>query len=358
MKHWRRLALPLSMLLLASSCTGRGAPAVSTILYVTEASGGDTLHLLSADGSRQRALPEREVGYSYRALSPDGTRVVYSHVTDGIFHWWVLPLDGSDAVQVPAQGLVSSSLARWLHDGKRIVAFGYDAATGAEGLYVIDPGAQAARLLPLDGLQFACSATDNRVAVLSFEEDVAHIAIVDVDTGRVEQVPVVLGPVCGDYVEWSPDGSRFVLLRDRMETEGGLLIVDAKRGDARPAGLDVANTMRSIDCLRWSPQGDRLLFVSDRERPMTLSVLDVATGKETPLVEDIASVCPCWSPDGREIAFVYNMGKVGGPIQLCKIDAATGRIVRLTDDGGWKFNLMWGLVPAAVWASSPQEGAR
>jgi len=346
------------MLLVAASCTGRGAPGVSTILYVTGPTGRNTLHLLTADGSRRRALPEREVADTYYDLSPDGRRVLYSDVIGGAFHWWILPLDGSEAVQVPAEGIGSSYLARWLHDGQRIVVRAADVASGRKALYVLDPGAKTVRRLPVDGIQFACSATDSRVAVLSFEEDVAHIAIVDVDTGQVEHVPAALGPVYGDELAWSPDGSRFALLRDQLETEGGLLLVDARRGEVWPAGLDVANTKRYIECLGWSPDGGRLLFVSDRARPGTLSVLDVATGKETPLVEDTASVCPCWSPDGREIGFVHNMGRGGGPVQVCTIDVATGRIVALTDDEEWKFNVMWGLAPAAVWAGSPGEGAR
>ena len=58
---------------------------------------------------------------------------------------------------------------------------------------------------------------------------------------------------------------------------------------------------------RWSPDGDRLAFLSDRRERGTagLYVLDADGGEATPLVVRKRSVeAHAWSPDGRRIAFL------------------------------------------------------
>ena len=58
---------------------------------------------------------------------------------------------------------------------------------------------------------------------------------------------------------------------------------------------------------RWSPDGSRLAFLSDREKRGThgLYVLDATGGEATPVVVRKASVAGfAWSPDGDRIAFL------------------------------------------------------
>jgi dipeptidyl aminopeptidase/acylaminoacyl peptidase len=57
---------------------------------------------------------------------------------------------------------------------------------------------------------------------------------------------------------------------------------------------------------RWSPDGSRLAFRSDRKARGThgLYVLHVAGGESAPLVVRERSIAAfCWSPDGQRIAF-------------------------------------------------------
>src|SRR5665213_2197802 len=66
--------------------------------------------------------------------------------------------------------------------------------------------------------------------------------------------------------------------------------------------------------LRWSPDGSRLAFVSDRGDH---SFIGVFTSKHAPLVFLAPSthndVSPRWSPDGTQIAFVRRAGAGGAP---------------------------------------------
>ncbi len=66
--------------------------------------------------------------------------------------------------------------------------------------------------------------------------------------------------------------------------------------------------------LRWSPDGSRLAFVSNRGDH---SFIGIFTSKNSPLVYLAPSTdqdgSPCWSPDGAQIAFVRQAGEGGAP---------------------------------------------
>ncbi|MGH6877617.1 MAG: prolyl oligopeptidase family serine peptidase, partial [Rhizomicrobium sp.] len=71
--------------------------------------------------------------------------------------------------------------------------------------------------------------------------------------------------------------------------------------------------------LRWSPDGSRLAFVSDRGDH---SFIGVFAGKDKPLAYLAPSTSkdssPRWSPDGKNIAFVRQQGDGGPPEPLLK----------------------------------------
>jgi dipeptidyl aminopeptidase/acylaminoacyl peptidase len=66
--------------------------------------------------------------------------------------------------------------------------------------------------------------------------------------------------------------------------------------------------------LRWSPDGSRLAFVSDRSEH---SFIGIFTSKNAPLVYLAPStdkdISPRWSPDGTHVAFVRQAGEGGPP---------------------------------------------
>jgi dipeptidyl aminopeptidase/acylaminoacyl peptidase len=69
-----------------------------------------------------------------------------------------------------------------------------------------------------------------------------------------------------------------------------------------------------VSDLRWSPDGSRLAFVSDRGDH---SFIGVFSAKSAPIVYLAPSTgtdgSPRWSPDGKEIAFTRNAGDGGAP---------------------------------------------
>ena len=110
----------------------------------------------------------------------------------------------------------------------------------------------------------------------------------------------------------SPDGRTIAfvvttLSEERDEYLSHIWLVDAAGGEPRrfTAGP------RRDTAPRWSPDGTRLAFVSEREakKKGQLYVMPVAGGEPTPLTDLRHGVsAPEWAPDGTRLAFVSRVG--------------------------------------------------
>lgn len=83
-----------------------------------------------------------------------------------------------------------------------------------------------------------------------------------------------------------------------------------------------------------SPDGTRLVYGSNRDRPSTIPItkdlylLDLGSGSSTRIVANIDNAeSRSWSPDGTRIVFHNNVDSVG---QICVVDIATKNVTQLT----------------------------
>jgi Tol biopolymer transport system component len=99
----------------------------------------------------------------------------------------------------------------------------------------------------------------------------------------------------------------------------------------------------------WSPDGQRIAFVLAEKPPpgvlrlqtnLDIYTLDVETGERTQLTQDRASnEGPTWSPDGQRIAFVSTRDNAQGEIYVMNADGSDVR--RLTDNELAEAMLAW-----------------
>jgi Tol biopolymer transport system component len=135
----------------------------------------------------------------------------------------------------------------------------------------------------------------------------------------------------------SPDGRHMAFFSGRGIFGIDLYIADAQSGEIVER-LTSPNTDNHFDALAfldaagsWSPDGQRLVFVTQVEGDHELSVYDM---REDRIVQTFrpheaeAITTPSWGPDGR-IAFV---GFTGGISDLFVLDPQTGDVQQLTND--------------------------
>jgi dipeptidyl aminopeptidase/acylaminoacyl peptidase len=113
----------------------------------------------------------------------------------------------------------------------------------------------------------------------------------------------------------------------------------APLGDGKPERLFFDRGKNSE--LRWSPDGSRLAFVSDRGDH---SFIGIFTSKNAPLVYLAPStdrdVSPRWSPDGTQVAFVRRTGEGGAPDPILT-QAPHRWSIRVAPAGGGSGRAVW-----------------
>ncbi|MBM3926637.1 MAG: S9 family peptidase [SAR202 cluster bacterium] len=311
------------------------------LAYVSAESGGYDLYTCDIDGGNKKRIvtmyPEECLGPSW---SPDGQWIAYC-ARDNMFK---VKADGSEPPINLSYGRgpgTAHAFLRWTPDGKRIV------------FITIGPNGYM------------------QVASVSTEIPRGRIAIKFITNEEFNSTDVFV----------SPDGKHVAFMSDRSG------YADFKRMDVWIAPIDggearnmTPNTFEHYDYRpRWSPDGKKLVYTTDKSNFRKIWVVDIASGKAASLTEgqgEYDEYNPRYSPDGQWIAYVANMGwnfhlmKIkadgsGKPIQLTKRDGVHGGIdayqargsIRWTPDSkSIVFTFMNHEVCSDIWSISAEGG--
>ena len=143
---------------------------------------------------------------------------------------------------------------------------------------------------------------------------------------------------------WSPDGNWIVFVSDRAGS-ATLWIVNVRGGDPRPLTGGLTTDLHP----QWSPDGQQILFVSDRNGRWNVWTMSPWDGKDsstriTTNEDGVFNSRACWSPDGSEIAFVRNTSH-GKDIWTLKMDDLSRRPLTTFEgdewDPSWSPNGKW-----------------
>ena len=138
-------------------------------------------------------------------------------------------------------------------------------------------------------------------------------------------------------IELSPDGKQLA-----MVIQGDIWLLPVAGGDAKRLTNDPAND----DDIIWSPDGTKLVFMSDRENQPDVYTIDVKTKAITRLTNDADTEAnPQWSPDGKWVSFA----KAGSQPGLYIVPASGGDKPRLLAAGNGNNNFGQGIT-SHVWS--------
>lgn len=318
-------------------------------------------------------------------LSPDGRRLVFQVNTPDwkadrrVPHLWLQEIGGARSQLTFGAGGESS--ARWSPDGRTILFLARRRDDAGVQIYLLPSDGGEARELTHhatsvsqpawapDGSAIYFLAGEPKTAderererakddVYVFEEDFHQRQLwkVIVATGAEERLTDGAASVLAFRV--SRDGRRIVmhraptpLLGDAWRSE--IWLVDA--GGSNPRAL-TRNEVEESEA-ELSPDGRRILFLAEadgRLQPYYTSTLFLVAADGSAPPEQVLPDFPyeiqhaAWSPDGRSILAVANMGVHS---EIFRIDVASRRATQLTDG---RHNipdapapLTWSLVPSA-----------
>lgn len=237
-------------------------------------------------------------------FSPDGKRIAYTVTNNDTggrpySQLWILTLATGQSVSL-AQEKEASSEPQWSPDGTMIA---YRGKLGdRSGVIVSRPdGSQARYLAPLEGTNSPVPSTGKRI---TWSPDGRRIAFVSAVPGP-ETAEASLDPVVITRYLYKPDAdegmSRF---NDNRRLK--LFLAEVASGAVRQ--LTFGNHYEHS--IEWSPQGDEIVFVSNREPNedqffnYDILALKVADGSVRRLTatENI-EYRPRWSPDGKMLVY-------------------------------------------------------
>ncbi len=247
------------------------------LAYASARSGRKNVFLIAADGDGEpEALTfHDDFDVRFPRASYDGSAIAYEY-GDGI---WTVATDGGDAKQVVIE--VPADLTQ-----NRI-------------LYKNDSsGAQELSISP-DGKTMAVIVRGEVFVTALRSEDDQKIA-------KPATVRVTRTPARETGLSWSPDGNELVISSDR---EGQRDLYKIRRGDEDRAWGDsfdfvVERLTATIEHeeydARFSPDGERILFVRDRG---DLWTMPAEGGEPTLLASSFNGQDWSFSPDGRFVAY-------------------------------------------------------
>ena len=267
---------------------------------------------------REMYLPQLTSGPSSVSWSSDSKSVAYS-MAGSI---WIQPIDSNTATQMTA-GPGYDYQPDWSPDGKQIVFSRYD--KDAVELWLLDvPGGKARQITQSGAVNVDAkwSPDGKKIAYVSTSHNKRfHIFVAELQsdgTPRIQQLTEERKSVVARYYysafdhelspTWSPDGKEIIFVSNRgnIYGSGGFWRMKAEPGaEARNIRYEETTWKPHPD---WSPDGRRVIYSSYLGRQWhQIWIMTAEGGDPFPLTYgEFDNTSPRWSRDGSKIAFVSN----------------------------------------------------
>jgi Tol biopolymer transport system component len=277
-------------------------------IFVSRAMPPSTIWIVLSQGGGPRQITRPgnpSGGHASPSWSPDGKRLAFED-SDYIFSSiWSVAIAGGEPRKI-----TEGNNPIYAPDGKHIYYQGaadpglskLQLATSGEPIgepvNVMGPG-------PGTALRNPAISADGKKLVYSATRTSSNLWSVSLSPASAD----ALGPpspfsrdtsLRNNLARFSPDGRKLALTRWRPGTSADIWVADV---DGRNL-IQVTSNSATDSQASWFPQSDRLAFLSDRDKPMKLWTISLATGKEEPFLDLGEGVqFAQLSPDAKQVAF-------------------------------------------------------
>jgi Tol biopolymer transport system component len=297
------------------AANGRVAYLSNGQIYAANPDGSNSIPLTF--GVRSAKTPE---------WSRDGTRFAYSLIspkpgTDNPTHYGdivVANADGSNLITIDRE-TVDPSPTVWSSDGRWLV---YSKVVGpGDQIFIAasDGSSPPTRIGDPDTINWSPIFSPDDTKILYFRGD-SHVAVMDRD-GSNDRLLNTTAFTGVQSLVWHPDGNRVAVSAATTEANDIWFL----SLDGTPE-RQVRTPGRTENGPSWSPDGNRLVYLTSFDgQVFTPAVADADGTNERRLPGVYSDINPAWSPDGRLIAVVNELGAVGY-VELIDPDGERGPI--------------------------------
>jgi TolB protein len=299
---------------------------ISTDDSTTE--GVTEIPTLLSDGLNQNVLLHEAMMIMGLTSSPDGEQLAFwgcpgsladDCLLDKNLDVWVVDWDGSNLVNLTEDSTESDSHPDWSPDGIEIVFDSW--RSGKAEIYIMNSDGSNPHVItngPGENTEPKWSPDGKWIAYHCSQAGETRICVVSPDG------PPAGEPISGTMPVWTPASPE-------GDVRLAFLCFQAGHSDictAHPDGSGIVNLTNSLadeHSMAWSPDGNWLAFVSNRNNDIDIYKVCVTYPGEfvaVRLTDEVNyAMWPAWSPDGSQLAYADEPGGVLTVVKADRSDA-------------------------------------
>jgi len=311
--------------------------------YLTFRSGSEDLAIRDLATGQIRQLTKHQSVWqsAYSSVpSPDGKQVAYSWDQEGLWELRVIGVDGTEPRVLYSDAEVSAYPTDWSPDGKSILTV-FKRRDGTSRMALVS--ARDASVRPLRNFDERAPvrprfSPDGRYIAYALpqrpESGEKDIFVFGLNGGR--EIPLIQHPANDVNPDWTPDGKRILFLSNRTGTMGAWWIQVAEGNPQGTPELVKPDLGLDLAAMGFTQNGSYYYGVRTEMSDVYIAELDLATGKliSAPSAATQRFVGsnskPDWSPDGRQLLFLSKRGAgYWGAKALCVRSTESGQVREL-----------------------------
>ncbi|UCG85362.1 MAG: PD40 domain-containing protein [Gemmatimonadota bacterium] len=319
------------------------------------------------DGARETPLVQHPANDFVLGWAPDGKHILFASDRTGTVGAWVIPVADGKATGSPK--LVKPDMWRvWPMGFTQDGSFFYGVNMTARDVYVTTLDPETGQVLaPPTSVNPTHLAYDSRP---DWSPDGRYLkyysgfgariytgftriacSIRSVETGETrELVPDLNSFGCGRWI----DGHSLLVPGKDRNNRVGAFKVDVHTGEIEP--LPAFWDVEMSRLIGPSPDGMKVFYTRRASGGAHIMVMDLETGRETPLYTDGYEISPDLSPDGRHIAFVVAQDDTHRVLVMRATGGEPQEVHRYEAEGHASGNVAWSRDGKSVFYPVETEG--